>query len=151
MTDSHGALVALAGARRSDPILVSLLAAGAARIKAQAQVEAEALRQEAKRLRHDALVELRSAKSEFEAAQQRLTAIRGLEITSELKAVALRAASLELARTRGALRAAAESVEATVSAARELNARAETVLRHAAARPEVAAWVGITSATRRAA
>ena len=146
MADSHSALVALAQTRRSDPALVSLLAAGAARIRSQAQVEAEVLRQEANRLRREARRDLHSAKAEFEGAYQRLAVIRGFEINGELKTAALRAASSELAKSRRSLHEAAKNVEAAVSAARKLEARAEVVVRRAAARPEVTAFEALSIA-----
>ena len=145
MSDSHDALVALVQARRDDAALVSLLATAAGRVSAEAQEQASALRQEARRLRHQAWRDLQSAKSDFAAARQRAAAIQTHELDDEVKAAAIRAASRELAMTRKSLRNAADAIEAAVSAARLAEAQAETVVRRASACPEVATWRSVTA------
>ena len=139
MADLHNAIAGLVKARQGDETLVSLLSAAASRVTGEAQERATTLRQEARRLRHQAWRDLLAAKSEFEAALRRTTVIRGLELDDELKMVALRAASRELVRAQHSLRRAACAVEAAVTATQLAEAQAEDVVRRAAACPEVAA------------
>lgn len=144
MTEPQTALIAFVRARRGDEVLSALLATAASKRRSQAQAEAAALRQQARQLRQASLQDLRSAKSRFEAADRRMEAIHGLELSDDVRAAALRAASSDLAGCRASLRKAANALEAAVLRARELEAQAEGALRRIAGYPEVAAWEAIT-------
>jgi hypothetical protein len=140
---SQHALVVLVCARRGNTTLASLLGGAASRMTADAQDRATVLKDEARRLRHDAWQRLQSARGEFEASRQRAMAIGNLDIADELKAAAARAAAQDLAGARQSLRKAAECVEEAVHAARSAESEAERVIQRASASPEVVAYAAL--------
>ena len=144
MATSHSALVAVAQARRGDKVLMSSLAAAAGKLRSDAEAQAASMRDQARQLRRHRWAALQAAKVQLNEANGRLTAIQSLELQEEVRAAAIIAARRDISVARRTLREAAQALEAAVSRAQTLEAKAEDVLRSVHSYPEVAAWEAIT-------